>query len=113
MNKTMLHNFSRAGLGLAFALALAPLAAAQDQTSTTTQTSTSTTAQTSTSTSASPRTVASGQKAKIKGFIRSRDFDRNTITVRDENGVDTVVALNEQTKVRQKGGFFGGARNYA
>ncbi len=59
------------------------------------------------------RTVASGQKMKVKGLVTRRDFDQNTITVRDANGVDTVVQLSDTTRVRQKGGFFGGGKNYA
>jgi hypothetical protein len=35
------------------------------------------------------RTVATGQKMKIKGVVTRRDAD--TFTVRDMNGVDTVV----------------------
>jgi hypothetical protein len=37
----------------------------------------------------SARTVSSGQKIKIKGVVTRRDAD--TFTVRDMNGVDTVV----------------------
>lgn len=63
--------------------------------------------------STSQRTVAAGQKMKVKGVITHRDFDQNTITVRDANGVDTVVQLADATRVRQKGGFFGGGKNFA
>jgi hypothetical protein len=35
------------------------------------------------------RTVSTGQKLKIKGVVTRRDAD--TFTVRDMNGVDTVV----------------------
>ena len=62
---------------------------------------------------ASERTVASGQKMKVKGIVTRRDFDQNTIIVRDANGVDTTVQLADTTRVRQKGGFFGGGKNYA
>src|SRR5918997_3191434 len=82
-------------LTLALALSVAPAALAQDNTS------------------ANARTVAAGQKMKVKGIITRRDFDANTITVRDANGVDTSVQLSDATHVNQKGGFFGGGKNYA
>src|SRR5918998_4527028 len=82
-------------LTLALALSVAPAALAQDNTS------------------ANARTVAAGQKMKVKGIVTRRDFDANTITVRDANGVDTTVQLADTTRVRQKGGFFGGGKNYA
>jgi outer membrane protein OmpA-like peptidoglycan-associated protein len=44
------------------------------------------------------RTVASGQKMKIKGVVTRRDAD--TFTVRDNNGVDTVVRLDDRTSVK-------------
>jgi hypothetical protein len=50
------------------------------------------------------RTVASGQKMKIKGVVTRRDAD--TFTVRDMNGVDTVVRLNDRTSVKTNGGFW-------
>lgn len=64
-------------------------------------------------TSTSVRTVTSGERVKVKGLVTARDFDSNTITVRDENGVSTRVQLSDATRVRQKGGFFGGGKNYA
>src|ERR1043166_1628312 len=67
-------------------------------------------AQDTTSTSGS-RTVASGQKMKIKGVVTKRDAD--TFTVRDINGVDTVVRLGDKTSVKTKGGFLRGGTNYA
>src|SRR5918998_3602112 len=82
-------------LTLALALSVAPAALAQDNTS------------------ANARTVAAGQKMKVKGIVTRRDFDANTISVRDANGVDTNVQLADTTRVRQKGGFFGGGKNYA
>ncbi|HEX7177172.1 MAG TPA: alanine-zipper protein, partial [Pyrinomonadaceae bacterium] len=82
-------------LTFALALSVAPAALAQDNTS------------------ANARTVAAGQKMKVKGIITRRDFDANTITVRDANGVDTGVQLSDTTQVKQKGGFFGGGKNYA
>jgi len=60
---------------------------------------------------AGSRTVASGQKMKIKGVVTRRDAD--TFTVRDLNGVDTVVRLDDRTSVKTKGGFLRGGTNYA
>jgi outer membrane protein OmpA-like peptidoglycan-associated protein len=57
------------------------------------------------------RTVASGQKMKIKGVVTRRDSD--TFTVRDMNGVDTVVRLTDRTSVKTNGGFLRGGTNYA
>jgi outer membrane protein OmpA-like peptidoglycan-associated protein len=78
-------------LGLLFATA--PLALAQDNTTT------------------SSRTVASGEKMKIKGVVTRRDAD--TFTVRDNNGVDTIVQLTDTTSVKAKGGFLRSGANYA
>jgi outer membrane protein OmpA-like peptidoglycan-associated protein len=47
---------------------------------------------------------------KIKGVVTRRDAD--TFTVRDLNGVDTVVRLNDTTSVKTKGGFLRGGTNY-
>jgi len=66
-------------------------------------------AQDSTSTTGS-RTVVSGQKMKVKGVVTRRDAD--TFTVRDMNGVDTVVRLDDKTSVKTKGGFLRGGTNY-
>jgi outer membrane protein OmpA-like peptidoglycan-associated protein len=60
---------------------------------------------------AGSRTVTSGQKMKIKGVVTRRDAD--TFTVRDMNGVDTVVRLNDRTSVKTHGGFLRGGTNYA
>ena len=60
---------------------------------------------------AGSRTVTSGQKMKIKGVVTRRDAD--TFTVRDMNGVDTVVRLSDSTSVKTKGGFLRGGTNYA
>lgn len=65
---------------------------------------------TATSTS-SPRTVASGQKMKIKGVVVRRDSD--TFVIRDANGVDTTVGLNDRTSVKSNGGFLRSGTNYA
>lgn len=60
---------------------------------------------------AGARTVASGEKMKIKGVVTRRDAD--TFTVRDQNGVDTTVRLDNQTSVKTTGGFMRGGTNYA
>ena len=57
------------------------------------------------------RTVASGQKMKIKGVVTRRDAD--TFIVRDANGVDTTVRLDDTTSVKSKGGFMRSGNNYA
>jgi len=57
------------------------------------------------------RTVTSGQKMKLKGVVTRRDSD--TFTVRDMNGVDTVVRLSDRTSVKTSGGFLRGGTNYA
>ena len=57
------------------------------------------------------RTVASGQKMKIKGVVIRRDAD--TFVVRDMNGVDTTVRLDDRTTVKTKGGFLRSGSNYA
>jgi len=56
------------------------------------------------------RSVSDGQKMTIKGVVTRRDAD--TFTVRDMNGVDTVVRLTDQTSVRSKGGFLRSGTNY-
>jgi outer membrane protein OmpA-like peptidoglycan-associated protein len=48
---------------------------------------------------------------KIKGVVTRRDAD--TFTVRDMNGVDTVVRLTDRTSVKTKGGFLRSGTNYA
>jgi outer membrane protein OmpA-like peptidoglycan-associated protein len=48
---------------------------------------------------------------KIKGVVTRRDAD--TFTVRDLNGMDTVVRLDDRTSVKTKGGFLRGGTNYA
>src|ERR687886_1210578 len=60
---------------------------------------------------AGSRTVTSGQKMKIKGVVTRRDAD--TFTVRDMNGVVTVVRLDDKTSVKTHGGFLRGGNNYA
>ncbi len=57
--------------------------------------------------SAQTRSVAAGQKMKLKGVVVSKDAD--TITVRDDLGIDTQVAIGGAS-VKSKGGFFGGSK---
>ena len=59
---------------------------------------------------AGARTIASGEKLKIKGVVTRRDPD--TFTVRDINGVDTIVRLDNSTSVKAKGGFLRSGANY-
>jgi OOP family OmpA-OmpF porin len=56
------------------------------------------------------RTVASGEKMKIKGVVVKRDAD--TFTVRDLTGNDTVVRLTDRTSVKTNGGFLRSGTNY-
>ena len=56
------------------------------------------------------RTVASGQKMKIKGVVTSRQAD--TFVVQDANGVSTTVLLTNATSVKTSGGFLRGGTNY-
>jgi OOP family OmpA-OmpF porin len=56
------------------------------------------------------RTVSDGQKMKVAGVVTRRDAD--TFTVRDANGVDTVVRLTDSTSVKTKGGFLRSGKNY-
>jgi len=86
--------FSSLVLVLGLLVFAAPLALSQDTTAT-----------------VGSRTVASGQKMKIKGVVTRRDSD--TFTVRDNNGVDTVVRLDDRTSVKAKGGFLRSGANYA
>ena len=59
---------------------------------------------------AGSRTIASGEKMKLKGVVTRRDSD--TFTVRDMNGVDTIVRLDDRTSVKTKGGFLRSGANY-
>ncbi|HEX8773454.1 MAG TPA: OmpA family protein [Pyrinomonadaceae bacterium] len=92
-NKSRL--FQSLTLALGLVLALATFAFAQGNTA----------AQTG-----NVRSVSSGQKMKIKGVVTRRDPD--TFTIRDVNGVDTVVLLTDRTSVKSKGGFLRGGTNY-
>jgi outer membrane protein OmpA-like peptidoglycan-associated protein len=64
-----------------------------------------------TTSSTNSRSAASGQKMKIKGVVTRRDAD--TFVVRDANGTDTTVRLDDRTSVKTKGGFLRGGTNYA
>ena len=57
------------------------------------------------------RSVVSGEKMKIKGVVTRRDAD--TFNIRDNNGVDTTVRLDNTTSVKAKGGFLRSGANYA
>jgi outer membrane protein OmpA-like peptidoglycan-associated protein/uncharacterized protein YdeI (BOF family) len=102
-------------LALGGLVAVAPAVLAQNtsstdssQTGSTTSSQASTTSTTATNTKA--RTVTGGQKVKIKGVVTQRSAD--TFTVRDSNGVDTVVRLTDRTSVKTKGSFLHGGTNY-
>lgn len=56
------------------------------------------------------RNVSSGQKAKLKGRIVSREAD--TFSIRDEQDVETIVRLTDNTSVKSNGGFFRRGKNY-
>jgi outer membrane protein OmpA-like peptidoglycan-associated protein len=66
--------------------------------------------QTPTSTTTNTRSVASGEKLKIKGVVVRRDVD--TFTIRDLTGNDTIVRLTDRTTVRTNGGFLRSGTNY-
>ena len=84
------------GLTFALALAAAPAALAQGMGTG--------------SGSGNTRTVASGQKMKVKGVVTSRQPD--SFVVQDANGVSTTVTLTNATSVKTTGGFLRGGTNY-
>src|SRR5918995_779905 len=90
--RTNLKRLNYAALTFALALAMAPAILAQD------------------TTSSNSRTVASGQKMKLKGVVTSRQAD--TFVVQDANGVSTMVTLTNATSVKTSGGFLRGGTNY-
>ena len=92
------RNVRSLALAFGLALTLSPLAFAQDSNNTTSGTT-------------QARSVASGEKMKIKGVVVKRDAD--TFTVRDSNGTDTVVRLTDRTSVKTSGGFLRSGNNYA
>ena len=61
--------------------------------------------------STNSRTIASGEKMKIKGVVVRRDAD--TFVIRDANGVDTTVRLSDKASVKSNGGFLRSGTNYA
>src|SRR5437762_10853722 len=85
-------------LAFGLALALSPLAFGQDST------------QTKPTDASRARSVSSGEKMRIKGVVTRRDAD--TFTVRDVNGVDTVVRLSDRTSVKSSGAFLRSGTNY-
>ena len=92
------RTFRSVALAFGLALALSPLALGQNST------------QNPPAANKSARSVASGEKEKIKGVVVKRDAD--TFTVRDLNGADTVVRLTDSTSVKTKGGFMRSVKNY-
>ena len=56
------------------------------------------------------RTVASGQKTKLKGRIVRRDAE--TFSIRDAQDMETIVQLTDRTSVKSNGGFFRRGKNY-
>jgi len=87
--------FRSLALAFAFALTLSPLAFGQNSTD---------------NNQTRARSVASGEKMKIKGVVVKRDAD--TFTVRDLTGNDTVVRLTDRTSVKSSGGFLRSGTNY-
>jgi OOP family OmpA-OmpF porin len=83
--------------GCALALALAPAAFAQDNTSTST---------------AARASVASGQKAKLRGAVVSRT-DNSFVVQDDVSGAQTTVVVNDRTSIKTKGGFLSSGTRYA
>jgi outer membrane protein OmpA-like peptidoglycan-associated protein len=81
----------------ALALAFAPSALGQDNQST--------------ASPATHATVASGQKAKLRGAVVSRSGD--SFVVQDAGGAQTTIVLNERTSIKTRGGFLGGGTKYA
>ena len=94
---TSFRMFRSFALAFGLALVLSPLALGQDSTN-------------NNSNATRARTVASGEKMKIKGVVVKRDAD--TFTVRDLTGNDTVVRLTDKTSVKSSGGFLRSGTNY-
>jgi OmpA-OmpF porin, OOP family len=87
------RTFRSIALAFTLALAISPLALAQTDNNST-----------------RARSVASGEKMKIKGVVVRRDAD--TFTVRDLTGNDTVVRMDDRTSVKSEGGFLSGGTRY-
>src|SRR5438034_7295569 len=94
---TSFRMFRSFALAFGLALVLSPLAVGQDSTN-------------NNSSATRARTVASGEKMKIKGVVVKRDAD--TFTVRDLTGNDTIVRLTDRTSVKSSGGFLRSGTNY-
>src|SRR5437899_3388221 len=92
---TSFRMFRSLALAFGLALVLSPLALGQDNNK---------------SAATRARTVASGEKMKIKGVVVKRDAD--TFTVRDLTGDDTIVRLTDRTSVKSSGGFLRSGTNY-
>jgi len=56
------------------------------------------------------RSVAAGEKMKLKGTIVTRDAD--SFVMRDQSGAETRVELTGSTSVKSKGGFLRRGNNY-
>src|SRR5205807_5221429 len=95
---TSFSTFRSLALAFGVALILSPLALGQDSNNNTKGNQTR------------ARSVASGERMKIKGVVVRRDAD--TFTVRDLNGADTVVRLTDRTSVKANGGFLRSGQNY-
>src|SRR5437667_8043621 len=93
---TSFRTFRSVALAFGVALVLSPLALGQDSNTKANQTR--------------ARSVASGERMKIKGVVVRRDAD--TFTVRDLNGADTVVRLTDRSSVKSNGGFLRSGQNY-
>src|SRR2546427_12366084 len=94
---TSFRTFRSFALAFGLAFVFSPLALGQDSTN-------------NNSNATRARSVASGEKMKIKGVVVRRDAD--TFTLRDLNGVDTVVRLTDRTSVKSSGGFLRSGNNY-
>src|SRR5260370_18009425 len=92
---TSFRMFRSFALAFGLALVLSPLSLGQDNNK---------------STATRARTVASGERMKIKGVVVKRDAD--TFTVRDLTGNDTVVRLTDKTSVKSSGGFLRSGTNF-
>lgn len=99
--------FRSTAVAFGLTLAFAAVTFGQDTTGTTGTTGN----QTPASSTSQARTISNGEKMKVKGVVTRRDAD--TFTVRDLNGVDTVVRLTDTTRVEEKkGNPFRRGKNY-
>jgi outer membrane protein OmpA-like peptidoglycan-associated protein len=106
---SLIESFKMLVITLAFGLALAPASLTVAQGSS--QSSAQSQSGSASAADKSSRTVASGEKMKIKGVVISRDAD--SFVVRDETGVDTKVLLTDSTRVTErKSNPFRGAKKY-